>query len=54
MKKVIANSFVAAMAVVYFLLASQAETVTATLGYICGVLMTIAVIRSAWKDSQNA
>ena len=45
MNFVIANVFVTAMAVTFFLLAVQAEPFTATLGFVFGGVLSLTVIR---------
>ena len=47
--KIAANFLILAMSVTYFLLAMQAETVTAVLGYVFGVLLALAFIVSFAK-----
>lgn len=49
MKDLIAKLFILGMAVTYFLLAYQAEPVTAVFGYIFGGLLTIAFLLSFGK-----
>jgi uncharacterized membrane protein required for colicin V production len=46
MRGIFTNLVVMLMAVTYFLLAIQAETVTKVLGFIFGGLLTLALIRA--------
>lgn len=50
---VIANIIIAGMAVTYILLAVQAEPVTATLGYIFGVILFMALIRQVVAQARE-
>jgi hypothetical protein len=45
MVAVFSNIVVTAMSVTFFLLATQAEPVTATLGYVFGAILAMALIR---------
>lgn len=49
MKQIMSLLLVVAMAATYVLLAVQAEPVTATLGYVFAVLLTLAVIAQTLK-----
>ncbi len=53
MKTVFVNILVLLMAVTYFLLAVQAEIVTAVFGYIFGSILTLALIASVINQGKN-
>lgn len=49
----IANILITLMAVTFFLLASQAEPFTATLGFIFGAVLFLAVIRQTMQQGRD-
>jgi hypothetical protein len=52
MKEIFAKGLVLAMSVLYFLLAYQAEPITAGFGYVFGTLLVIAFFMSFAKVKQ--
>ena len=53
MNAFVPNVFVAAMSVTFFLLAVQAEPFTATLGYVFGGILALALIRQVWAQAKE-
>lgn len=53
MKKTAANILVLMMSVTYFLLAVQAEIVTAVFGYVFGSLLALALLASLINKGKN-
>lgn len=53
MTVIFSNIIVAAMSVTFFLLAGQAEPVTAVLGYIFGGILAIALISATVKQAKE-
>ena len=54
MRAIVSNLLVIAMAVTYFLLAVQAEPITAFFGYLFGGLLVVAVIAATTKLGKKA
>lgn len=54
MRIVLSNLVVVGMAATYFLLAVQAEPVTATFGYIFGGILSLSLIAQTVKQAQRS